>query len=80
MNRTRLHYLSILRAIVVSSFGRTDGRVQGALGDADTAGCSFGEIGYAFVEIDIPSLDAAYHLLLWGYRDGWARLCANLAG
>src|ERR1700679_3629923 len=52
----------------------------GALGDADAAGCSFGEIGNAFVEVDIPPLDATHHLLVRRDCAGWTQLCTNLAG
>lgn len=41
----------------MSSLARTGART-GTLGDADAAGCSFGEIGNAFVEVDILPLDA----------------------
>jgi hypothetical protein len=52
----RFHSLPILRAIVVSSLARTGART-GTLGDADAAGCSVGEIGNVFVEVDVPPLD-----------------------
>src|SRR5665213_1278706 len=50
------------------------------LRDANAAGSSFGEIGYALIKIHVPPFDAAHHLLLWSNRTGWARLCTNLAG
>ena len=34
----------------------------------------------AFVEVDIPPLDAAHHLLVRRDCAGWTCLCANLAG
>ena len=48
------------------------------LGDADTAGSSFSEVGDAFIEIHVPTLHAAHYLLLWGNRAGRAGLCTHL--
>jgi hypothetical protein len=50
-----------------------------AFGDANTGGGGFGKEGDAFVEVDVPALDSADHLLVLSNRAGQS-IGADLAG
>ncbi len=64
----------------MQEFGSGVGPGPGAGRDTDAAGGSFREVGNAFVEVDVPALDATNHLLVGLDGSGRAGPGAGLAG